>query len=160
MAKPGLGAVLTLAIVFTLSLQPVKGTDMFSGDRLFDDDTLTTDAGNFTLMWTDVFKFGCLSNNMRSLRWRDNSSGATAWTSAFDDSWEQYLGSHMNQTQCAAYVLHMQSDGNLVLYTNPTETVSGWHTATHGNDGARFALQDDGNLVIYTASEVPIWAIM
>ena len=83
-----------------------------------------------------------------------------------------------------AYVLRMQGDGNLVLYTRANRAVwssktylpggrllvqgdgnvvlvdaSGrprWHTNSAGRSGARFMLQSDGNLVLYSGS-TPVW---
>lgn len=52
--------------------------------------------------------------------------------------------------------LVMQGDGNLVLLTGPS-TVR-WHTNTHGNPGAFFAVQGDGNLVIYPTAGPYLWA--
>jgi exopolysaccharide biosynthesis protein len=54
-----------------------------------------------------------------------------------------------------AYVLAMQTDGNLVLYT-PYETAL-WNAATAGNAGATLAIQDDGNLVVYSAAGKALW---
>jgi hypothetical protein len=52
------------------------------------------------------------------------------------------------------YLLAMQTDGNLVLYSGRTAL---WHTQTGGNKGSRLAMQTDGNLVIYNAAKKPIW---
>jgi hypothetical protein len=51
--------------------------------------------------------------------------------------------------------LAMQSDGNLVLYSQAGKPV--WHTGTNNNNGATLVLQPDGNLVIYNASFKPKW---
>ncbi|MFV0460115.1 MAG: N-acetylmuramoyl-L-alanine amidase [Actinomycetales bacterium] len=51
--------------------------------------------------------------------------------------------------------LIMQSDGNLVLYSNGAAT---WATGTSGNPGAKAVLQDDRNLVVYSRSGQPLWA--
>jgi len=86
------------------------------------------------------------------------------------------------------FVLKMQSDGNLVLYTdagvplwasNTNGTSTGnyavmqsdgnlvvyssthqplWASNTSGNPGAKLVMQDDGNLVIYSATGTPLWA--
>ena len=54
------------------------------------------------------------------------------------------------------FVLVMQGDGNLVLYTSDLEAL--WHSGTHGYSGAWAAMQDDGNLVVYTSSGSALWA--
>jgi hypothetical protein len=51
--------------------------------------------------------------------------------------------------------LHMQPDGNLVMYTQSGESV--WATGTQDNDGAFLALQGDGNVVIYGVDRTPLW---
>ncbi len=51
------------------------------------------------------------------------------------------------------YRLVMQGDGNLVLYSGSGAI---WHTRTHGNPGAFFAIQGDGNLVVYSAGKA-LW---
>jgi hypothetical protein len=50
--------------------------------------------------------------------------------------------------------LHMQDDGNLVVYGNYGPV---WHSATWGNPGARLVVQDDGNVVLYAADGAPLW---
>lgn len=50
--------------------------------------------------------------------------------------------------------LYMQSDGNLVLYSDRDEPM--WVTATYDNYGASLELRDDGNLVIQK-SGVVVW---
>ncbi len=66
-----------------------------------------------------------------------------------------------------AYVLTMQSDGNLVLYKgscvgNPSCAV--WHSHTYREQGQYYmAMQEDGNLVIYKGrpparTELSIWS--
>lgn len=54
-----------------------------------------------------------------------------------------------------AYVLAMQTDGNLVLYT-PYQTAL-WNAATAGNAGATLAVQNDGNLVVYSTAGKALW---
>jgi LysM repeat protein len=49
------------------------------------------------------------------------------------------------------YILIMQGDGNLVLYTESNTPV--WSTRTQGRGAVRASLQDDGNLVLYTKEE-------
>lgn len=51
--------------------------------------------------------------------------------------------------------LVMQTDGNLVLYSDGVAT---WSSGTVGNPGARVMLQDDRNVVIYSASDAVLWA--
>lgn len=51
--------------------------------------------------------------------------------------------------------LVMQTDGNLVLYT---DNRARWQSGTSGNPGARGAFQTDGNLVIYSSTNRVLWA--
>ncbi|KAH9998553.1 bulb-type lectin domain-containing protein [Xylariaceae sp. FL0662B] len=53
--------------------------------------------------------------------------------------------------------LHMQEDGNLVMYDNNDKPV--WHSDTAGSIGDSTvvcAVQNDGNVVLYKGT--PIWA--
>ncbi len=52
--------------------------------------------------------------------------------------------------------LVMQPDGNLVLYSQ--SNVALWNSQTAGNSGARLVLQTDGNMVIYSATNAALWA--
>jgi hypothetical protein len=52
--------------------------------------------------------------------------------------------------------LTMQADGNLVEYDSSGKAL--WDSATEGNPGSTLALQTDGNLVIYSASAAPLWS--
>lgn len=51
--------------------------------------------------------------------------------------------------------LHMQPDGNLVLYRGSTPL---WDSRTGGNPGAGAAIQTDGNLVVYSQDGRPLYA--
>jgi subtilase family serine protease len=51
-----------------------------------------------------------------------------------------------------AYVLTMQDDGNLVLYTNTNPQNVVWASNTSGHPGAYADMQTDGNFVIYVGS--------
>lgn len=51
--------------------------------------------------------------------------------------------------------LIMQTDGNLVIYFSDG---SNWSTDTFGNSGATLTLQSDGNLVLYSSSNSPLWS--
>jgi peptidoglycan/xylan/chitin deacetylase (PgdA/CDA1 family) len=53
------------------------------------------------------------------------------------------------------YRLVMQSDGNLVEYT---EHRALWSSGTFGHSGARAVMQSDGNLVVYSSSGRPLWS--
>ncbi len=48
-----------------------------------------------------------------------------------------------------------QGDGNLVLYHNG---VAIWNSGTPGHGPSNLIMQDDGNLVLYKAGNVPTWA--
>jgi len=52
--------------------------------------------------------------------------------------------------------LIMQSDGNLVIYSEVGTPL--WATGTVGHPGAVAVFQGDGNLVIYDPSGMPLWA--
>jgi hypothetical protein len=52
--------------------------------------------------------------------------------------------------------LVMQSDGNLVLYSQSNAAL--WSSQTAGNPGARLVLQTDGNMVIYSSTNTALWA--
>lgn len=56
----------------------------------------------------------------------------------------------------AADHLVMQTDGNLVLYTSAGAAL--WSSGTVGNAGAKAILQSDGNLVIYSSGGAPLWS--
>ncbi len=56
------------------------------------------------------------------------------------------------------YRLHMQGDGNLVVYTQDDKVV--WASMTFGT-GIRLQTQwTDGNVVLYRADNTPVWASM
>lgn len=62
-------------------------------------------------------------------------------------------------TQGSGTSLHMQGDGNFVLY-RAGGTVPGnhlWHSVTHGNPGAYLIVQDDGRVAIFNAAGEMIW---
>jgi hypothetical protein len=50
----------------------------------------------------------------------------------------------------------MQGDGNLVLYNGSAKAV--WASNTSGKPGAYLVVQDDGNVVIYQPSGAALWA--
>ncbi|HUD10507.1 MAG TPA: hypothetical protein VMR28_02420 [Candidatus Saccharimonadales bacterium] len=52
--------------------------------------------------------------------------------------------------------LVMQSDGNLVLYNQSNAAL--WDSQTSGNPGAYLVLQTDGNMVVYSTSNAALWA--
>ena len=57
------------------------------------------------------------------------------------------------------YSLHMQGDGNLVIYKGWSATTAGrfvWNTGTTG-EGHRLIMQNDGNLVIYNKDDAVVW---
>ena len=53
------------------------------------------------------------------------------------------------------HTLHMQGDGNLVVYNNIGQ--ARWHTYTYGRNGAYLAVQNDGNVVVYSTTSQPLW---
>ncbi|HUC88268.1 MAG TPA: hypothetical protein VMR95_03925 [Candidatus Binatia bacterium] len=55
----------------------------------------------------------------------------------------------------SASKLTMQSDGNLVEYSNTGQAI--WNSVTEGNLGAHLNLQSDGNLVVYSSGGTPLW---
>ncbi|KAF5656754.1 mannose-specific lectin [Fusarium heterosporum] len=56
--------------------------------------------------------------------------------------------------------VHLQDDGNFVMYTHDDEAV--WASDTHGQgDGVYMAVQDDGNVVLYIGEDddaEAVWA--
>ena len=66
-----------------------------------------------------------------------------------------YPGQHLNSTN-GKYMLAMQKDGNLVIYTKKGKAI--WATGTNGKKVAFLVMQKDGNLVIYTKKGKAIWA--
>lgn len=61
---------------------------------------------------------------------------------------------YLSASNVGNITLHMQSDGNLVLYKNGPAV---WASNTAGNPGAWLAMQSDGNLVIYSAAGPALW---
>jgi hypothetical protein len=55
-----------------------------------------------------------------------------------------------------ANFLAMQADGNLVEYDNTGHAL--WASGTPSHPGAYLTTQTDGNLVIYSSSNVPLWS--
>ena len=78
-------------------------------------------------------------------------TGSFAWLTK-----SQMLGGKgRTMTSCnGSYVLTMQEDGNLVLYSG---TDALWNSGTQGASGAYLIMQDDGNLVVYDGSNTPVW---
>lgn len=54
------------------------------------------------------------------------------------------------------YILTLQGDGNLVLYSVNTGRPL-WHTRTNRTSANRLVLQGDGNLVLYSSTGKPLW---
>jgi Domain of unknown function (DUF3472) len=54
------------------------------------------------------------------------------------------------------FLLAMQSDGNLVLYSPGHIAI--WASNTAGHSGSVLQMQNDGNLVVYAPGHVKIWA--
>jgi hypothetical protein len=52
--------------------------------------------------------------------------------------------------------LVMQADGNLVLYNTGGGPI--WYTGTGGNPGAKLVMQDDGNMVLYSSGGAVLWS--
>ncbi|MFT3839921.1 MAG: GH25 family lysozyme [Myxococcaceae bacterium] len=59
-------------------------------------------------------------------------------------------------TQQHGEVTVMQGDGNLVVYDAGGCAI--WASKTDGHNGASFAMQDDGNLVIYDTGSHALWS--
>jgi streptogrisin C len=55
----------------------------------------------------------------------------------------------------AGHTLHMQTDGNLVVYNNLGQ--ARWNTGTWGRNGATLYVQNDGNVVIYSHQGQALW---
>ncbi|WP_432408293.1 hypothetical protein [Wukongibacter sp. M2B1] len=62
----------------------------------------------------------------------------------------QFLKSHNGQ-----FILRMQTDGNLVLYSQGTIPI--WSTGTSGSKVEKLIMQTDGNLVMYGDHANAIW---
>jgi hypothetical protein len=58
-------------------------------------------------------------------------------------------------SRLTAFKLDMQSDGNLVLYTEHMRPL--WASGTVGT-GFFARMQSDGNLVVYDVADRPVWA--
>lgn len=86
-----------------------------------------------------------LANNGAYLLTLDAGNGILNKRRTSDEAilWWTYNGNYYSNTQLA-----MQTDGNLVLYSNGTPI---WYTSTQGHPGAYLVIQADGNLVIYPA---------
>jgi hypothetical protein len=80
-------------------------------------------------------------------------------TSPSIKKWQGTLSYGLGNSFCikdrGGYWLVWQSDGNLVLYSNPGEAV--WASYTM-NRGRTLRLQSDGNMVIYNGSGQAVWA--
>ncbi len=64
---------------------------------------------------------------------------------------QQLNGGQSISSSNDAYMLTMQTDGNLVLYKKSPFTAL-WSSGTQGHPGARAIMQSDGNLVVYSPS--------
>lgn len=53
------------------------------------------------------------------------------------------------------YVLHLQQDGNLVIYDRDTKAT--WATMTGDRGQNHLDMQGDGNLVLYASNGQPVW---
>ena len=58
-------------------------------------------------------------------------------------------------SQDGRFVLHYQSDGNVVLYRAGGDAL--WTTRTDGTSVGRAVMQGDGNFVVYDAAGHPVW---
>jgi len=54
------------------------------------------------------------------------------------------------------FVLRMQRDGNLVVYSEGYNAT--WHTNTYDKKDAYLTLTDDGKLILYDRDDKPIWS--
>lgn len=62
------------------------------------------------------------------------------------------------RTSCnGCFKLVFQTDGNMVVYQNPTNAVV-WSANTFNSGAVRAAMQKDGNFVLYTSSNSPVWS--
>ncbi len=60
------------------------------------------------------------------------------------------------ETADRRYYLILQTNGDLVLYTNANKAI--WHSRTMGKGTAYLNLQSDGNLVLYNGSNHALWS--
>jgi hypothetical protein len=60
------------------------------------------------------------------------------------------------ETPDRKFKLILQDDGNLVLYSNETDTAL-WHAKTYNKPSNRLVMQHDGNLVLYDVNGKALW---
>jgi hypothetical protein len=78
---------------------------------------------------------------------------------SFSTSTPRAIWSSKTNGQGKKCFAHMQTDGNLVVYSQPTcwTPVAVWSSKTNGRPGAFAQVQHDGNLVVYDNGTAP-WA--
>jgi DNA-binding beta-propeller fold protein YncE len=90
---------------------------------------------------------------------KSSASGAELWSSQINLSAlttnEVLAPGHVLYSPSHAYIVAMQTDGNLVVYHGKQWL---WSAETGGHPGAYAAYQGDGNLVVYSPSNKPLWA--
>lgn len=111
---------------------PSRGGRLDADDRLYPDDVIYSGDGAYRLIYQQ-------DGNLVVYR---QSDGQPVWDSG---TWGTFPG-----------YLHMQGDGNLVIYDGNGQAI--WHTATQGNSGAYAELGNDGVLRVYNSSNTVIWS--
>lgn len=103
----------------------------------------------------------CYTGVTTYFTWTVNAENASGYQLLLSDTTEALgpgqvmMGGDLIRSPNGAYVLTMQTDGNLVLY-GPTGAV--WDTGTWGNPGAIAVMQNVGNLVVYRSDRAVLWA--
>lgn len=91
-----------------------------------------------------------------------SSTSPTSWTgvgSATNLGTNLVAGQQIHANQYITspdgrYVLLMQPDGNLVIYTSYGSV---WSLGYSGNSGAFLSVQSDGNIVLYSSTQTALW---
>jgi hypothetical protein len=109
---------------------PTACTDMFGGQGLYPNQSISSCDGRFDLVLQSDGNL-VLYQGTTPL-WASNTVGR-------------------NSAEAI-----MQDDGNFVLYDATGAPI--WASNTQGYPGAYLAVQNDGNLVVYSATNAPLWA--
>ena len=121
----------------------------------------TWNKGASTLKLQDDGNLALYTNSDNTITWRSDTSTNNNFTTT------NYRGANMSSASTLnpgdflrssdyRYILAMQYDGNLVMYSVNNYTPV-WHTHTWNNPGAYMVMQNDGNLVVYSNSNAALW---